>query len=201
MSDEKRLYWMIFLIVWALILLFVCLRIEDNNSKNIPTPTPEITNTAVQEPTDTPTAEITSTPTIESLPLPTGSGGEFKSHMDFNKIDDKKSKQYALQQLSYTDPLGLRKFKQYYLVALGQFYSNNITDTFSITFENGVTIEAMVGEVKRNSDTIDGMYCRKNGSIVEFIVDDTVLDKAVHDGGTVSSLGFEGKVISIIKIG
>lgn len=157
--------------------------------------------TVTVEPLPTPEPIITPTTVVISLipnylQLPTGSTGEFKSIERASMITRKDSKQWYLQQLANTDNLGFRRFNEYYLVSMGTFYAKNIGQTFQIEFEERI-IMVMIGDVKRNIDTIQEMYCRENGSIVEFIIDETVMSPDILYKGDVSSLGLWGKVISI----
>lgn len=156
------------------------------------------------EPTKTPTPEITPTSVVISLipkylKLPTGSTGEFKSIERMSQITKRDSKQWYLQQIATTDELGFRRLGPYYLVAMANYYAGNeIGRTFEIQFEGNI-IKLMIGDVKRNSDTITEMYCKENGSIVEFIVDEKIMSPDILHKGDVSSLGMQGKVMAIIR--
>jgi len=138
-----------------------------------------------------------SMPRYDSLPLPNASDGSFKSWENWEKITNQNSKQYHLQQLAYTDNLGFRRFNGYYLISLGQFYSNKIGQRFQIQFGEGRIIDVMIGDVKADKDCVDRMYCKGDGSIVEFIVDVGVMDKTVLAGGNLSILNMQGRVLSI----
>ena len=60
----------------------------------------------------------------------------FKTYMDYRTITDKSSAQYMLQMEAYTDDMGLRKYGDHYIVAMGAYYSDNVGDTFKITPDN-----------------------------------------------------------------
>ena len=84
------------------------------------------------------------------------------------------------------------------MVALGTFYAQEIGQIYNITFSDERTIKAIVGDVKANCDTdIKNQYCIWDNSIVEFIIDESVMDKAILESGDVSPLVGEGAVMKI----
>jgi hypothetical protein len=133
-----------------------------------------------------------------SLGIPTEASGEFKTYMDYKKITDQSSKQWYLQQLSYTSEDGFRMFNDCYLVAVGTYYSKEIGKKLIITLESGKKIDVIVGDIKMDKHTDKkNQYVPINGNIVEFIVDTSVMNKKVQLLGNVSCLGLEGKIKSI----
>lgn len=134
--------------------------------------------------------------TSDTLPLPEGVKGEFKSCMDWKKITDKTSKQWELQQKAYTDEEGFRRVGKYYLVAIGMGYTNTIGDTFTIKI-GGETKCYMIGDVKYEGTDPTHRYHLTDGSIVEFIVDDEVMDPVAIKNGDMSVFGFKGAVEEI----
>lgn len=134
--------------------------------------------------------------TSDTLPLPEGVKGEFKSCMDWKKITDKTSKQWELQQKAYTDEEGFRRVGKYYLVAIGMGYTNTIGDTFKIKI-GGKTKHYMIGDVKYEGTDPTHRYHLTDGSIVEFIVDDEVMDPVAIKNGDMSVYGFKGAVEEI----
>jgi hypothetical protein len=176
-------------------------RTPDSSSRS------SISESITPEPTATPTAEPTLTPVITPtavtvdlnrnlMALPTGSDGSFKAWESIDSINDDTSLQYAMKPFYRTDSLGFVRFNNYYVVAVGQFYSNRIGECFRVVFEER-TICVMVGDVKEWKDTMDGMYCLDNGSIIEFIINPEVMSENVQLQGDLSCLGMGGKVISI----
>lgn len=127
-----------------------------------------------------------------SLPLPKSSDGSFKAFERVSSITRQSSKQWKLQQIATTDDEGFRKVGEYYCIAIGQFYSKTIGETFIIKLESR-TIKVIISDVKADKDTVDRMYCRTNGSIIEFVVDETIM--------THSKLQelMAGKVLSVTK--
>lgn len=127
------------------------------------------------------------------------SDGVFKSYEPYTAITDKTSKQYHLQQMAYTDENGLRKFNDYYLIAIGDYYSQSVGDIFVIEFEDGSKISAMVGDLKKTHHTDEnGCAMNSDNSVLEFIVDTKKLDKTVKRLGDLNYL-FTGKIVSIRK--
>ena len=136
-----------------------------------------------------------------TLELPTEATGEFKTYMDYRKITDKSSKQWALQQLATTNEKGFRVFNGRYLVAVGSYYANEVGKELKITLDNGFVFYAMVGDIKMDIHTdANNQYVPINGNIVEFIVDTNKLDSMTKKLGNVSNLGFEGKIVRIEEV-
>jgi len=130
---------------------------------------------------------------------------DFKAYMDYRYITCKSSPQYKLQQYAWTDENGLRRYDDYYLVALGSYYSTTVGDCFKITLDTGETFNVMVGDCKADCDTDSKhMYHPMRdggGNVIEFIVDTKSLPREVRQMGTVSAIDiFEGNVESIEKI-
>lgn len=136
-----------------------------------------------------------------TLELPTEATGEFKTYMDYRKITNKSSKQWALQQLAETDENGFRVFNGKYLVAVGTYYSKDVGKEMRITLEDGKEINVMIGDIKQDIHTDkNNQYVPANGNIVEFIVDTDKLDPLTKKLGDVSNLGFEGKIVRIEEV-
>lgn len=137
----------------------------------------------------------------ESLPLPEVSG-EKKTFMDFRTITRSGSAQLALQQRAWTDSQGFRRVADYYMVALGAFYAQEIGQTFFITFADGTQIKAIVGDVKADEHTdSNNQYHLRDGSIVEFIIDKTIMSYKVLQSGDCSWVIGHGAVTGIRRIG
>lgn len=135
------------------------------------------------------------------LELPTEATGEFKTYMDYRKITDKSSKQWALQQLAETDENGFRVFNGKYLVAVGTYYSKDVGKEMRITLEDGKKINVIIGDIKQDIHTDkNNQYVPVNGNIVEFIVDTDKLDPLTKKLGDVSNSGLEGKIVMIEEV-
>lgn len=131
----------------------------------------------------------------------------FKTYMDYRCITDKTSAQYMLQMEAYTDDMGLRKYEDHYVVAMGTYYSDNVGDTFKITLDNDYSFNVIIGDIKADCHTDSkNMYSPvydENGNfvsanVIEFIVDTNTLDRSVTKLGTVSAYDdFKGNIIKI----
>lgn len=140
--------------------------------------------------------------TEHTLDVPSGDTA-FKSYMSWRTITNKESYQYKLQKRCWTDANGLRRYKTYYVVALGSYYTDHIGERFRITTDDGSEFECVVGDFKadRHTDALnqytpmDGRKC-----VVEFVVDMNVLDKTAKRMGDISYIeGFSGNIESIEK--
>jgi len=127
-----------------------------------------------------------------------------KTYMDYRKITDTSSEQYKLQQNKdcYTTDTGLRKLNEYYCIAVGTHYSNNIGDKLIVHMENGESFKAIVADIKddKHTDETNRQHI-KDGSVIEFIVDTKKLPELVRKMGDISYMNeiFEGEIKSIEK--
>lgn len=134
----------------------------------------------------------------------------FKTYMGYQAITNTNSAQYKLQQKATTDEHGLRQVDDYYIVALGSFYTESIGDKFVVELDTGVRIKVIVGDFKADKHTdntnryIDiydnnGNFISHN--VIEFIVDTATLDKTAKNWGDISAIdGFEGNISAIYKL-
>ena len=147
--------------------------------------------------------------TLEEMQIP-NCDTSFKSYMDYRYITNKASDQYKLQLSAWTDNMGLRKVDDYYLVAMGTYYSDTIGDKFRITLEGDKTFDVMIGDVKADIHTdknnmystvynSDGSF--KSANVIEFIVDKKTISKKVKLWGDVSAYDeFAGNIVKIERI-
>ena len=135
------------------------------------------------------------------MELPNNTNGEFKTYMDYRKITNKSSKQWALQQLAQTDENGFRIFNGRYLVAVGTYYAKEVGKEMRITLEDGKEVRVIIGDIKQDIHTDkNNQYVPANGNIVEFIVDVDKLDPLTKKLGDVSNSGFEGEIAMIEEV-
>lgn len=127
-----------------------------------------------------------------------------KTYMDYRKITDTSSEQYKLQQNKdcYTTDTGLRKVNEYYCIAVGTYYSENIGDKLIVHMENGESFKAIVADIKdpKHTDETNRQH-RKDGSVIEFVVDTRKLPELVRKMGDISYMNetFKGEIKAIIK--
>lgn len=113
----------------------------------------------------------------------------FKSYMSYQRINDKSSKQYLLQEISETNINGQRELLGRIHIAIAGF---KIGDMLNITLETGEMINAIVGDTKANTDCL-----HPDGSLVEFIVDVAKMDQNVRNSGNYNDIYLGG--ISLIE--
>lgn len=133
------------------------------------------------------------------VPMDEKANNGFKSYMDYRTITSPTSKQYEMQQEAWTDELGLRRYGDYYMVALGTFYAQGCGETFRITLDSGFSFDVITGDIKDDKHT-DEKHQHRNGVIVEFIVDTKAISKTCRIMGDVSHAGFSGRIESIQRL-
>lgn len=127
-----------------------------------------------------------------------------KTYMDYRTITNKNSQQYILQRKTdcYTTNTGLRKVNEYYCIAVGTHYSKNIGDKLIVHMENGESFKVIVADIKDDKHTDEtNRQHRKDGSVIEFVVDTKKLPELVRKMGDVSYMNetFKGEIKAIIK--
>lgn len=139
--------------------------------------------------------DLSPTKTLTPVPV-NGEYSQFLSWMPETSITDKSSAQYRLNKTAWTDAKGFRRVTYFYIIAVGEYYKCKIGDCLTVSFEDKV-IFCIVGDVKKQKDTIQGRYCKENGSELEFIIDKKIMPKSAwSQGNLLRYLGF-GKVIDI----
>lgn len=125
----------------------------------------------------------------------------FKSFTYYTSLN-RSSTQWRLQEKAYTDSNGLRKIENYYLAAVGTYYSSTIGDLFRFTTDCGNTFDIIVCDIKSNAHTDSrNMYTRGNCCMVEFYVAKTLCKTARVRGSIGVLSGFEGSIVKVEKLG
>lgn len=142
-----------------------------------------------------------------SLPVP-AVDTSFKAYMSYRAITAKNSIQYRIQHSDavWTDEFGFRRYGDYYLVALGTYYSQHAGETFQITLEDGTSFLAMTRDIKSDRDT-DSLHqvhiVNGTANLIEFLVDtDQIPSKCRKSGdmGDANNGAFSASVTSIEKL-
>lgn len=120
----------------------------------------------------------------------------FKSYMDYLAITNRSSEQWKLQQEAETDISGIRLYKGFFMVALTKRYGN-VGDIVVIDFE-GHSIYAIIGDTKDAGH--DECSSTRDGSMVEFIIDQNHTDQAILRSGNFN-LMFKGKTKGVMNYG
>lgn len=110
----------------------------------------------------------------------------FKSYMSFRSITNKTSKQYKLQENAYTGNYGIRMVGSRYCIAVGSAYTTEIGTYIDLLLENGTVIPCILADCKADVDTDNNNILTKDGSLAEFVVDDSKIDKTVMLKGDIS---------------
>lgn len=123
----------------------------------------------------------------------------FKTYMSYTTITNQSSNQYALQQVCFTDENGLRRYDDYFVIAVGTYYTSVVGTRIDVTLDTGRVLQCVVGDIKADVHT-DAMnrQMSENGNVIEFLVDAKALDKRALRSGDISSIdGFEGSITNI----
>lgn len=107
----------------------------------------------------------------------------FFSYMDADFITDTRSDQYALKKYYKLDSSGIWTYDGRWCVAVGSYYSKEIGKCVDICLKNGTVITGILSDCKSDNDTDSTNRQNPNGSIVEFIVDESSLSKEVRKHG------------------
>lgn len=138
---------------------------------------------------------------IKRKSLPTGGNLSKKTYMDYRSIS-KNSKQgnIVYSEKAWTDENGLRRYGDYYCVAMGTYYGN-VGDVLRISTDLGNEYLVILGDVKSDEHT-DGenKYTVHNGCMLEFIVDSYEISESVKISGSVNGVsGIGGRIVGVGK--
>ena len=141
----------------------------------------------------------TSEPYVESVTKKVTVENHLKSYMRYD-LFNRVSKQYALQQMAYTNEVGLRMVGDRYCVALGTAFTDQIGQQFDLVLENGTIIPCVLGDVKADVHTdATNTYTLSNGCVSEFLIDNGALRHDVRYSGDVSN-AYEEWDSSVVEI-
>lgn len=145
----------------------------------------------------------------EELPLPS-MPSNMKYCTDYRWYGIEGTPHNKMQNLSYTDEIGCRRYNNDYCVALGSFYSERIGDRFEITLESGNVFTVITGDMKADCDTditnmytpcvnYENEYC---ANIIEFIIDEEIISDDVYNYGSLDyHEEFKGDIVKIVYLG
>ena len=135
---------------------------------------------------------------------------DFYDYMDYNCITDDTTIQWEMQQNSWTDWQGLRRYNDDYMVAMGSYYSDyEVGARFEITLDNDTTFTVILGDLKKDIHTdkthmytpVYDNWQLVKANVIEFIVEENQLSSDVRKLGTISGYEkFNGNIISIKKL-
>ena len=124
---------------------------------------------------------VVGSPIGESKSVPSQNG--FFSYMDADCITSTSSSQYALKKDYRLDSCGIWTYEGRWCIAVGSYYSKEIGKYIDICLKNGTVITGVLSDCKSDKDTDSTCRQNPNGSIVEFIVNESSLSKEVKKHG------------------
>lgn len=126
---------------------------------------------------------------------------DFKAWEPYTAITARDTLNYKLTREATYDKYGLMIHGNYYLVALGTGWGK-VGDCFTVTLSSGAQFDIMIADEKANCDTDKrNLYDRRNGSVLEFIINPYALDSRIKRSGSVGAVPeFSGSVISIERL-
>lgn len=101
-----------------------------------------------------------------------------------------------IQANAVTDANGLRKVGEYFCIAISNQFGFEVGDKVIVRLEDN-TFKGIISDIKQDRHTVDGIH-GKDGSVIEFIVDDHRLNREAKVMGSIGVIpGFEGCVVEI----
>ena len=132
------------------------------------------------------------------------SSNSFKSYEDADCITDStKLAQGRLKKKYHLDKSGVYMVEDRYCIAVGSYYTKKIGVKIDLVLShNGRkrTLKCITADSKDDSDTVNNHRVHKDGSIVEFVVKSSALNKkARYTWGNISYAGkqFRGRIVEI----
>ena len=132
------------------------------------------------------------------------SASTFKSYEDADCITDStKIAQGRLKKKYHLDKSGVYMVGDRYCIAVGSYYTKKIGVKIDLVLShNGRkhTLKCITADSKNDSDTVNNHRVHKDGSIVEFVVKSSALNKkARYTWGNISYAGkqFRGRIVEI----
>lgn len=135
-----------------------------------------------------------------------------KTWMHYEKITSVNSPQYKfVRKWGWTDSEGFMRCNgehdlgitdDYYLIALGSYYGTTIGTKYRITTNTGNVFYGALAECKANIHTNStNQYVIKNHNIVEFLINENMLNKNVkRDGSANVYMPLNGAITKIERI-
>lgn len=143
---------------------------------------------------------VSSTEVIHSIEYDTPYS-ERMSFMGYQAITSITSRQYKLQQIAYTGNYGIRQVNGRYCIAVGTAYTTQIGQYLDLVLENGTIIPCILGDCKADEHTDStNRITVHDGSLVEFIVDKSVLESNAKRMGNIhyACEEWKSRVVKII---
>ena len=127
---------------------------------------------------------------------------DFKSYMPYTALTLYSQKE--LQDIAYNGDYGIRMVDGRYCVAVGTACNAKVGDYIVLVLENGVEIDAIVGDIKDGKHTdSNNLITSVNDCCSEFIVNTDLVESSVLRSGSISNCCEEWKspVVKILVYG
>ena len=124
---------------------------------------------------------------------------DFKSYMSYKALTAWGQKD--LQDVAYDGTYGIRMVDGRYCVAVGTGCDTVVGDYITLVLENGVSIPAIVGDIKADAHTDSSRLITKaNGCCSEFIVNTSLVEDSVLRSGSISNCteNWKSPVVEIV---
>lgn len=126
-----------------------------------------------------------------TISVPAGLG-KYYTYMNWNTVTARDSNQYKLREQAFTkgvanyDSDGYARINGRYVVAVTSKFGN-VGDYIDIQTANGKTINAVIGDIKRTTDSGANEWGHEGGQVVlEYITNWNSHDNPKGDGGIIS---------------
>lgn len=126
-----------------------------------------------------------------------------RSHMAYTAVTSRRSAQYALLYGSdaYTNELGFRMVDGRYCIAVGSAYTVKIGTKIDLVFDDDSVLKCILGDCKSDRDTDSRhLYCVWDGSVAEFIIDNSTFNKKTEKNPVNTALNQFGKIKKVVII-
>lgn len=145
--------------------------------------------------------DLTQAPEPQWVEMDVPSNNSFKSYMDYRKVTDIKSEQYAFLQICEDSACGIMLSEGRYCIAVGSYYTTEIGTRIDLVMENSSIVPCIVAECKNNdhTDTLNQQHL-VDKSVIEFVVNvDNLSDYVRYTRGDCSFCDprLEGEISSI----
>lgn len=151
--------------------------------------------------------DILEEPKIELDWIAPCSTSSVKTYMDYRAITNTSSKQYKYIKKNMFPENGLLLDKDGYIgVALGSWWGK-IGTKWIIRLDTGIELKVVKVEEKSNQHVNGGCQHKKDGSVIEFVIDKTTIPSNwwgkngyVLNGNFNNNRLFKGKIVEVAKI-
>ena len=130
------------------------------------------------EDNDTP---VVGSPIGERKSVPSQNG--FFSYMDADCITSECTDQYKMKEGYQLDSSGIWTYDGRWCIAVGSYYTKNVGQYIDVVLKNGTIITGILADCKSDKDTDSTRRQNPNGSIVEFVVNESSLSSDVKKHG------------------